>query len=150
MPISAEDRGAIQDLHHQYYISTEEKDVAGFMNCWAEDRPVRFESPFGIYDDRASLEAFEDEHVNRGMAIGKRHANLNLVLKEGPDADTVLATSYMLVMEVDDVPAIVATGIYRDSIVVRTSLGWRFVYRNLDLDDGFQKLMARQAPAVAA
>jgi len=36
---------------------------------------------------------------------------------------------------------IVATGRYNNSKVVKTSKGWKFKWRKLDIDSGFFKLM---------
>jgi hypothetical protein len=146
MTITADDRLLIQELHHHYYLSTDNADVDGFIDCWASDRPILFESPFGDFADLDSLRAFETEHVEGGMAVGKRHYNLNLALRPGPDQDTVFATSYMVVLEVAGMPGIVATGIYRDSVVVRTASGWRFQKRSLQVDPGFAHVMAAQSP----
>lgn len=145
MTITPDDRLLIQELHHHYYLSTDGADVDGFIDCWAEDRPVLFESPFGTFKDLDSLRAFEAEHVGSGMAVGNRHYNLNLVLRPGPDQDTIFATSYMIVLEVAGMPGIVAAGIYRDSVVVRTTSGWRFQKRSLQVDPGFAHVMALQS-----
>lgn len=150
MTIATEDWLAIQELHHRYYLTTDAADVDGFMDCWADDRPVRFESVFGDLGTREELRAFEDGHVSGGMAVGKRHYNVNLVLRPGEDAHTVYATSYMVVIEVADAPHVVATGIYKDSRVVRTAKGWRFQHRRLEVDAGFQKLMAQGSITQAA
>ncbi len=148
MSLSSEDRLAIMDLCARYYVSTDEADVDAFMDCWV-DGEVLFESPFGSFRTRQELRAFEDEHVNRGMAIGKRHLLNNVVIKPGKSDDSALVTTYMTVIEVNDIPHIVATGIYRDSLVVRTPSGWKFKHRKLDIDPGFAKLMQQATPAAA-
>ena len=147
MTLTAQDRLEIQDLCARYYLTTDDQDVDGFMACWADHDEVRFESVFGTYVGRAALRAFEDEHVHRGMAIGKRHLVGNISIRPDQAADAALVTSTLLVLEVVDIPHLVATAIYRDSRVVRTSAGWRFVFRHMDVDPGFQKLMARGAGA---
>ncbi len=149
MPLAAEDRLQIHDLCARYYISTDEADVDGFMECWVEDDDILFESDFGTFRGRGEIRTFEDDHVNRGMAIGKRHLLGNVSIREGEDANTALVTSYMVVMEVADVPHVVATAIYRDSKVVRTPAGWRFRQRTMAVDPGFGKLMAQVQPATA-
>ena len=140
MTISTADRLAIEELHHQYYLSTDDKDVDGFMECWVTDGFEGFFSPFGDFETRDSLREFEHDHTHGGTAEGKRHINSNLALKAGPDADTVHATSYMTVVDVVNAPRIVATGKYTDSVVKRTSDGWKFVRRDLEVDPGWQKL----------
>jgi hypothetical protein len=144
MPLTIQDRLAIQELCACYYLTTDEADVDGFMDCWADHDDIRFESVFGTFEGRAAIRSFEDEHVHRGMAIGKRHLLTNVVVHPGEDEDTAAVTSYMTVVDVVNIPHIVATAIYRDSTVVRTDDGWKFVYRHMDIDPGFQKLMDAQ------
>ncbi|MEZ6187389.1 MAG: nuclear transport factor 2 family protein [Planctomycetota bacterium] len=141
MPLSALDRLEIQDLCARYYVSTDEKDVDGFMDCWVEDDDITFNSAFGNFQGRAAIREFEDEHVHRGMAIGKRHLLGNVIIRPGELPNQALVTTYMVVMEVVDVPHIVATAIYRDSVAEKTAQGWRFRSRSMDVDPGFQKLM---------
>jgi hypothetical protein len=145
--LTADDRLALHDLCARYYVSTDEADVDGFMDCWADHDEIRFESAFGTFEGRQAIRSFEDEHVHRGMAVGKRHLLGNVVIRPGGTPDDALVTSYMVVMEVADVPHIVATAIYRDSRAVRTPAGWKFVYRRMDVDPGFAKLMAGHAHA---
>lgn len=140
--LTSEDRLEILDLCARYYISTDERDVDGFMDCWVPDEDIVFNSAFGNFKGRAAVRAFEDEHVHRGMAIGKRHLLTNASIRPGPAAHQALVTTYLTVVEVVDVPHIVATAIYRDSLVEKTSVGWRFRERTMDVDPGFQKLMA--------
>lgn len=144
MPITEADRSAIIELHHRYYLSTDDKDVEGFMDCWVEDGFEGFFSPFGDFETRDALSEFEHDHTHGGTADGKRHFSGNLVMREGDDADTVLATSYMTVVDVVNVPKIVATGKYTDSVVRRTSDGWKFARRELSVDPGYQKLQEEQ------
>lgn len=144
MPLSASDQLEIQDLCARYYVSTDEKDVPGFMDCWVDDDDITFESAFGTFRGRDAIRAFEDEHVHRGMAIGKRHLVANVIIRAGARSDQALVTTYLVVMEVVEAPQIVATAIYRDSIVEKTEKGWRFRHRSMAVDPGFQKTAAGQ------
>lgn len=141
MTLSAEDKQEIIDLHARYYLSTDEKDVNGYMSCWVDDDEIVFESVFGNFTGRQLLKDFEDEHTSRGMAVGKRHLLGNVSIRVGENEDTAYATSYMIVMDVINVPQIVATGIYRDSKIVKTKEGWKFRHRKLEVDPGYEKLM---------
>jgi hypothetical protein len=47
----------------------------------------------------------------------------------------------MLVIQVADIPRVVATGRYDKSVVVKTEKGWKFKSRALKVDEGFFKLM---------
>lgn len=136
--ITANDKLEILDLHSRYYISTDEADVDGFMNCWLDNDEILFESAFGTFRGRNEIRAFETAHVNGGMAVGKRHLLSNVSL-EPVDSSTVLATSYLSVVEVKDRPEIIATAIYRKSKVVKTAAGWKFAHRAMDTDSGYAK-----------
>ena len=91
------------------------------------------------------LYEFEKRHVGPGgMANGKRHQATNLLLEPiGPDE--VHVTHDMIVLEVADVPRVVATGRYDRSVVVRTAEGWRFKSRRLTVDPGFFKISGHEA-----
>ena len=140
MTIAETDRAEIIELHHRNYLSTGDKDVDGFMDCWVEDGFEGFFSPFGDFEDREGLRTFEHDHTHGGTADGKRHFSGKLVLRKGDDEDTVLATSYMTVVDVVNAPRIVATGKYTDSVVRRTADGWKFDRRELSVDPGFKKI----------
>lgn len=140
--LTAEDRLDILDLCARYYISTDEKDVDGFMDCWVLDDEIVFRSAFGEFAGRAAVRQFEDEHVHRGMAIGKRHLLSNVSIRPASKPDQALVTTYLTVVEVVEEPHIIATAIYRDSVAEKTSVGWRFRERSMDVDPGFQKVMA--------
>lgn len=140
--LTAEDRLDIHDLCARYYISTDEKDVEGFMDCWVLDDDIVFKSAFGEFAGRAAVRQFEHEHVHRGMAVGKRHLLSNVSIRPASRPDQALVTTYLTVVEVVEEPRIIATAIYRDSVAEKTSAGWRFRERAMDVDPGFQKAMA--------
>ena len=139
----------IQNLVAAYCLTTDNKDVAGFMNCWVD--PEAFEGydsgAMGSMKTWEELRAFEEHHVGPGGgATGKRHQATNLFITPVSD-DQVLVTHDMLVLEVEGTPGLVATGRYNNSKVVRTAQGWKFQYRSLDIDPGFFKLTGSQNPA---
>jgi hypothetical protein len=140
--LTAEDRLDIHDLCARYYISTDEKDVEGFMDCWVPDDDIVFKSAFGDFAGRDAVRQFEHEHVHRGMAVGKRHLLSNVSIRPASRPDQALVTTYLTVVEVVEEPRIIATAIYRDSVAEKTSAGWRFRERAMDVDPGFQKVMA--------
>lgn len=140
--LTGEDRLDILDLCARYYISTDEKDVDGFMECWVLDDDIIFKSAFGEFAGRAAVRQFEEEHVHRGMAIGKRHILSNVSIRPGSRPDQALVTTYLTVVEVVEAPRIIATAIYRDSVAERTGAGWRFRERSMDVDPGFHEVMA--------
>lgn len=143
MELTARDRLEILDLVARYNLTTDSKDVDGYMDCWAED--LLFESPFGTFRTREEMRAFEAEHVQTG-AVGKRHLSLNVAIEQ--DRDDALVTSDLVVLEVAEAPHVVATGRYDRSRVVKTSDGWRFSHRRLRLDEGFEAYLSERGMAV--
>jgi SnoaL-like domain len=144
--ITADDHAEIQNLVALYGVTTDNADAEGFMQTWVE--PSQFggydSGAFGSMDTWEAMFAFEKEHVGPGgMANGKRHLALNIVI-EAVSATEAHVTNDMVVLEVADIPRVVATGRYNRSVVVKTATGWRFKRRTLDIDAGFFKAMAAQ------
>lgn len=145
--ISFEDYHEIQSLVARYCLTTDNADPDGFMDLWV--RPDEFggyqSGPFGSMSTWQEMYDFEKHHVGPGgMANGKRHQVTNLAI-EPVDANTVLVTHDMIVLEVAAPPAIIATGRYDKSVVVRTDKGWKFKSRSLHVDPGFFKLTGHEA-----
>jgi hypothetical protein len=137
----------IQNLVAAYCISTDNADVDGFMACWVT--PEEFggydSGAFGQMNTWQELKDFEAHHVGEGgMANGKRHQVTNLHIKVVSETE-VRVTHDLLVFEVAEVPYLLASGRYNDSLVVKTAKGWKFKWRKLDVDTGFFKLMEKAA-----
>ncbi len=142
--INANDFFEIQNLVAQYCLTTDNADADAFMQLWVE--PAEFggydSGAFGKMDTWQEMYAFEKHHVGPGgMANGKRHQSTNILI-EAVSATEALVTNDMLVLEVAEVPFLMATGRYNKSVVVKTSKGWKFKRRTLDIDAGFFKLTA--------
>jgi hypothetical protein len=142
-PLTPADIAEIQNLVALYCVTTDNADADGFMRLWVE--PSEFggydSGAFGKMDTWQAMHEFEKHHVGPGgMANGKRHQATNLVV-EGISATEAHVTHDMLVFEVAEVPFLMATGRYNKSVVVKTSKGWKFKRRTLDVDAGFFKLM---------
>jgi SnoaL-like domain len=142
-PLTAVDYAEIQNLVALYCVTTDNADADAFMQTWVE--PAEFggydSGAFGKLDNWQQMHEFEKHHVGPGgMANGKRHLSVNLLI-EPVSANEALVTNDLLVMEVADVPRVIATGRYNKSVVVRTAKGWRFKRRTLAVDPGFFKLM---------
>ena len=142
MALTSHDLLEIQNLVTAYCITTDNADVDGFMNCWVE--PEAFEGydsgAFGHSKTWQELKDFETHHVGPGgMANGKRHQATNIHITTISDTE-VLVTNDMLVLEVAEIPQLIATGRYNNSKVVKTDKGWKFKYRHLHVDGGFFKL----------
>ena len=141
----------LQNLVARYCQTTDNSDVQGFMNCWVEP------DAFGGYDSGAfgnlrtwqELSDFEAKHVSpSGLAHGKRHQPTN-VLIEPISASEAHITHDLVVLEVLEVPRVVATGRYNKSVVVKTASGWRFKRRTFALDPGFLKSMEQGSAELA-
>jgi SnoaL-like domain len=142
MGLTTHDILEIQNLVTAYCITTDNADVDGFMNCWV--KPEVFEGydsgAFGQCKTWQELKDFETHHVGPGgMANGKRHQTTNIHITVVSDTE-VLVTNDMMVLEVADIPQLIATGRYNNSKVVKTEEGWKFKYRHLHVDSGFFKL----------
>lgn len=140
-PLTSSDIDEIRNLVAQYCITTDNADADAFMRTWVE--PADFggydSGAFGRMDTWQQMLDFERHHVGPGgMANGKRHLSLNILI-EPVSATEAHVTHDMLVVEVAEVPRIVATGRYDRSVVVRTAQGWRFKRRTLRVDAGFFK-----------
>ena len=145
MSITTQDLLEIQNLVTSYFIHTDNKDVDAFMDCWVS--PEEFEGydsgAFGNMKTWQELHDFEANHVGEGGdAKGKRHQATNLVINPVSYTE-VKVTHDMLVFEVAEIPFLVASGRYNNSLVVKTDKGWKFKWRKLEVDSGFLKLMEK-------
>lgn len=143
MNLTSQDLLEIHNLVARYCLTTDNKDVDGFMDCWVE--PEKFEGydsgAFGHMQTWDEMRNFEAHHVGQGgMANGKRHQALNILVEPVSDNE-VRVTHDMIVLEVANIPGLVATGRYDNSKVVKTNKGWKFAFRKLDVDSGFFNLM---------
>lgn len=142
--LAADDRLELMDLHARFYTAIDEKNEQMFVDCWAEDDDIALVSEFGTPRGRQGMHEFFNYHVFYGHAIGKRHVVANLTLRPGEDDNTAYSTSYMLVLEVQDLPRLHSTAILRDTKIVRTDKGWRFRLREMELDKGYSVWLAQQ------
>ncbi len=87
----------------------------------------------GIEALRGFLEASE------GGTSGKRHVATNVVLD--PMDEGVRATSYLTVIEREDIPAVVATAVITDELV-RAGGSWKVRRHEVRIDPGMMKAFA--------
>ena len=130
---NAADHVAIVELANLFENAFDEGDIDTHMNTWADE--IRFESPFGSYDDRDGYREWVSgfyEQMN-GMG-GTRHLITNNVIDV--DGDRASQTCYLVILGRtmnDGGPALMATVRFEDELV-RTADGWRFSSRVLHLD----------------
>ena len=143
--MTADDILEIHNLVAVYCLATDNAEVDRFMNCWvpAAEFGGYDSGSFGRMDTWNELYEFEKEHVGPGgMANGKRHQSTN-ILVEFVSSTEALVTNDLIVLEVADIPRVLATGRYNQSVVVKTDKGWKFKRRTLIIDPGFFKLVGQ-------
>jgi hypothetical protein len=129
--ITAADYWEIHNLISRYTLTTDNADAEGFMDCWVGPEEFGgYESgAFGNMQTWQELYEFEKHHVSPGGgAVGNRHQVTNVFI-EGINDNEAYVTHDMLVIQVANIPQIVATGRYDKSLVVKTSNGWKFKSR---------------------
>ncbi|MFE5325419.1 nuclear transport factor 2 family protein [Embleya sp. NPDC056575] len=141
MPLSVEDKLAIQELSHAQMRCLDAHDVDGWVGCWVPDG--RFTATYGTFTGHDAIREFIVGHIAAGKEDGARHVMTNHVV-EG-DGDRAASYSLVVKVQVEKAPHIIATGVYND-VAVRTPEGWRYESRRLDIDNG----VFAAAAAVAA
>lgn len=131
MPLSTEDKLAIQELSNTHMKHLDAHDVDAWVGCWLPDG--QFVATYGTFTGHDAITEFIRGHIAAGKEDGARHVMTNYVI----DGDGDRATAYCLVvkLQVEKAPHIIATGVYND-VVVRTPAGWAFESRRLDVDNG--------------
>ncbi|MFE2872970.1 nuclear transport factor 2 family protein [Embleya sp. NPDC059259] len=131
MPLTVEDKLAIQELAARQFKYLDAHDVDAWAQCWIPDGT--FVANYGTFQGHTSIKEFLRGHIAAGKEDGARHLGVNHVI-EG-DAERAEMYSVVVKLQVVQSPFIIATGIYRDTLV-RTPDGWRFESRRLDIDPG--------------
>jgi hypothetical protein len=133
--LNTDDQLALIALYAEYNRAIDTGDVEGWVATWSDD--ASFVHPVRPYRGTSELTDFVRERTAAlpGHAISaQRHWNAEIVVSEvGPSSAT--GACLLLVAGEDRVsgrPAIAARGRYRDALV-RTSAGWRFAQRTLEL-----------------
>lgn len=144
MPLSADEKLAIQDLSNTHMRHLDKHAVDDWVGCWV-DRG-QFIATYGTFTGHREIKEFIEGHIAAGKEDGARHFMTNYVI----DGDGDRAVSYCLVLkvQVEKAPHIIASGVYHD-VVVKTPTGWKFESRQLDVDNGVFAAAAAAA-AVAA
>lgn len=131
MPLSVEDKLEIVELSNAQMRSLDNHDVDAWVEAWVPDG--RFIATYGAFAGRDAIREFINGHIAAGKEDGARHLMTNYVV-DG-DGDIASITCAVTKIQVEKPPFIIASGIYTDS-VVRTSEGWKFESRQLDIDNG--------------
>ncbi|MGO2111413.1 MAG: nuclear transport factor 2 family protein [Pseudoclavibacter sp.] len=131
MSLSAEDKLAIVELSNLHVRSLDSHNVDAWIDGWLPDG--EFIATYGTFAGHDAIREFINGHIAAGKEDGARHLMTNYVV-EG-DGDQATLTCAVTKIQVEKPPFIIATGIYRD-VLVRTSAGWKFESRRLDVDNG--------------
>lgn len=131
MPLSAEDKIAIQELSNTHVKYLDAHEVDAWANCWVPTG--KFIATYGTFEGHEAIKEFIRGHIKAGKEDGARHTLVNYVI-EG-DGDHATVYSLVVKIQVEKAPFIIATGVYND-VVVRTADGWKFESRQLDVDPG--------------
>ncbi|WP_169736666.1 nuclear transport factor 2 family protein [Pseudonocardia spinosispora] len=131
MPLSADDKIAIQELSNTHVRHLDAHDVDAWAGCWLPDGA--FIATYGAFTGHEAIKEFIRGHIAEGKEDGARHILSNYVI-EG-DGDRATVYSLVVKLQVEQAPHIIASGVYND-VVVRTPGGWRFESRRLDVDNG--------------
>jgi len=122
--LSADDLAEIHRLYAQYNLMLD----AGDSQSWADT--FIGDGSFNTFVGRQALLAFADDFIASNP--NTRHWNSNIHIT--PTADGAAGTAYLMLWKVSTQPAeVVLTGIYTDELV-KTSKGWRFKGRLIELD----------------
>ena len=122
--LSSDDLGEIHNLYAQYNLELD----AGDSQAWADT--FIDNGSFNAFVGRQALITFADGFI----ASNPNTRHWNSSIRVTPTADGAAGTAYLMLWKVSTQPAeVVLTGIYTDELV-KTSKGWRFKARLIEID----------------
>lgn len=122
--LSSDDRAEILNLYAHYNLVLDAGDSQSWADTFIDD------GSFNSFVGRQALIAFADDFIASNP--NTRHWNSSIRIT--PTADGAAGTAYLMLWKVGTQPAeVVLTGIYTDELV-RTSQGWRFKARLIEID----------------
>ncbi|MDX2089778.1 MAG: nuclear transport factor 2 family protein [Kofleriaceae bacterium] len=133
MSLTTEDRLVAHELLARLDHAVDAQDWDRYLSYFAPE--ARMEPGFappveGLASIREFLVATE------GGTRGKRHIASNVILDE--EGDRVIATSYLLVVEREDLPKVVATARITDTLVRRDGT-FKVLHHRVEVDPGMFK-----------
>jgi hypothetical protein len=73
--------------------------------------------------------------ITNEFANGKRHISTNIVIEDtSTNSSMASAISYLTVIDAQNRPEVIATGVYNDTLKKDGSSKWKFFQRKLDID----------------
>lgn len=136
--ISIEDRLLIHELLARLDHAVDRGDWSTYLDHFTPDAVM--DTDFG--PPVQGTEALRGFLVaNEGGTSGKRHVATNIVLDSTDEG--VRATSYLTVIEREDIPKVVATALITDEFV-RAGGAWKVRRHEVRIDPGMMKAFAAQ------
>jgi 3-phenylpropionate/cinnamic acid dioxygenase small subunit len=127
MGLSTEDRLDIQDLYARYNHAIDSGDGAAWAATFTTDGTFK-SGPI----DLSGTDALKEFGGSLTARMSPRHWTNNLTIDEAPGG--AKGSCYLMLYNVKEKPAALATtGIYRDELT-KTSDGWRFKARTVHPD----------------
>ena len=140
--LSADDRFAILDVIHAYNLAADEKDVEETLKYYVEEGQIE-----GDMETRKGKEAMREDlpKIFKAEVTLKRHIANNARFKS--EADEVMVTYVLLVMEAKAAPMSIATSIVTDRFR-RVGNEWKVVHHHVAVDPSARWLVKAGEKAV--
>ena len=129
--ISVDDKIVIQELITKYNLAIDNKNIDEWTNTWTDDGI--WTTTFGEAKGKTELKNMVNKITNE-FAGGKRHVSTNIIIEDASTNGMINAKSYLMVIEAQKTPEVVATGVYSDTLKKDGSGKWKFFQRKLDID----------------
>lgn len=121
-----DDIEAIKQLTARYNLAFDDINVDGWLATWTDDGFFERSNAGRSYQGHAQLAQLIAEFPVKG-----RHVTTNFIIDV--DGDTASMSCYLTYLDPAQNFAVVMFGVYDDE-VVRTSSGWKFSSRRLQVD----------------
>lgn len=132
MSLKFEDKVEIQELSARYANAMDDGNLEEWLDTWADDGI--WEGAVGKYEGKSALAKLLGDLGARIQ--NKRHVMTNSVITGA--GDQAVQQCYLLVFEREDSPALIATGVYKDTLK-KIDGSWKFAQRAVKLDPSFTK-----------
>jgi ketosteroid isomerase-like protein len=129
--ISVDDKIVIQELITKYNLDIDNKNIDEWTNTWTDDGI--WTTTFGEAKGKTELKNMVNQITNE-FAGGKRHVSTNIIIEDASTNNMINAKSYLMVIEAQKTPEVVATGVYSDTLKKDGNGKWKFFQRKLDID----------------
>ncbi len=131
--LKVEDKIEIAELCTKYNLAVDNSDIEGWLETWADDGML--EGNFVNARGKSELKNMLVNLLDSNTVTGKRHVLANIVC-EG-EGDIATATSYLIIFEAMNSPAVIASAVYNDNLK-KIDNRWKFARRKLIVDPSLQ------------